>query len=133
MTNKINETNVDLKKDNGLFDDVWDIRTQDQKIIDTVKSNDTQNKTFDNDWDSLLDYYEPSRKVIQVNDTSTSKPDHTNIISSNVKPTIKPVTKTKLTFGKPVAKSTTKPIQQNDNENYDEYDDEYDDTYDNYY
>src|ERR1700678_1818180 len=78
MTDNINEANLDpkdnLKKDNGLFDDVWDIRTQDQKqkVINTdqsVQSDDASN----NDWDSLLDYYEPSRKVNQPKDGQDSK------------------------------------------------------------
>lgn len=127
-------------KDNGLFDDVWDIRTQDEKvkmqnIIPTEnrlnnilddsnkESTDKSNNLSIDAWDSLLDYYEPTRKVIPIKDKQ-----HEKVIKKDLRKPIENKTR------KDTKPNTTKTITPKEKPIYDEdeYDD-YDDTYDYYY
>lgn len=141
MTDNIiqNEKIEDLKKDNGLFDDVWDIKTHDDKrkeIINTIHVSEKSNTISDNDWDSLLDYYEPSRKEKNKSD-QIKHIDQNKYIDQN-KPTTDTLNTNKSKTQKTNLNNTKQSIKSkkqstNYDDEYDEYDDEYDDTYDNTY
>lgn len=143
MTDNIIQNNkqMDLKKDNGLFDDVWDIGHQDDKkkdIINTSQNIDKSITISDNDWDSLLDYYEPSRKEInksnqnnQINQINQKSKIDTIKIEKFTNNT-KPQNNDSHNIKESIKSKKTKPTINYDNE-YDDYNDMYDGTYDDSY
>ena len=127
-----------MTDENGLFEDVWDLNGNTDKITDKkiIKGD------FIKEWDDVLNVYEESRsqqpqKQIgtekTITDTKSNKPE---------KPEKPKKTKSKLKhkikqqFNEKQIKKVTQTkqvVQYQDDEDPYNYDEEYDDSYDAYY